>query len=549
MPASSTAPTNANAGLIRRALLLIVLVTFARLIIILITPIELAGDEAQYWDWSRRLDLSYYSKGPGIAWTIAASTSIFGSSEWAIRLPAVIASAITLLAAMWLAIQLRPAARGVAALTTVLALIAIPALHGAALLMTIDSPYIACWALACALAWRCWARLTHNQPAAPTAIALGLALGLAFLYKYTALILPFGFCAFALMRRRDLPRSAAVARTIALIAFTFALCTLPVFIWNAQHDWPTLRHLMGHLGMPAGDLPIKPNAPRDNAFPLWTLEYLAAQLGVIGPILILMAAATIEAVRQRATDTNRWSQNLFLICCGWPVFLFYLFVSFITDIEANWPLAGVITLVILAARSTEQHLRTWRQRVHAWRAQPPPRPRAGLLLARPESPWQIAWHASIAFGVIALIFLAAAPWLGDAPLIGKFIPLSRVSGARELAHAVSMAHYGAHGAANPPIITTHYQTTARLAYYLPNHPAVRCASAFLGDRASSYDHFTDTRLDNPDLLHREVLLVGGSERKWQRSRLQLTNLRMVDETHRIARARFEGLKPPEDPAP
>src|SRR5262249_16135958 len=25
-------------------------------------PIDLSGDEAQYWDWSRNLDLSYYSK-------------------------------------------------------------------------------------------------------------------------------------------------------------------------------------------------------------------------------------------------------------------------------------------------------------------------------------------------------------------------------------------------------------------------------------------------------------------------------------------------------
>ena len=27
-------------------------------------PVDLSGDEAHYWDWSRQLDLSYYSKGP-----------------------------------------------------------------------------------------------------------------------------------------------------------------------------------------------------------------------------------------------------------------------------------------------------------------------------------------------------------------------------------------------------------------------------------------------------------------------------------------------------
>jgi hypothetical protein len=30
-------------------------------------PFDLAPDEAHYWDWSRHLDWSYYSKGPLVA--------------------------------------------------------------------------------------------------------------------------------------------------------------------------------------------------------------------------------------------------------------------------------------------------------------------------------------------------------------------------------------------------------------------------------------------------------------------------------------------------
>src|SRR5882757_248667 len=51
-------------------------------------PIDLSGDEAQYWDWSRRLDLSYYSKGPLVAYIIRASCARFGDQMWAVRLPA-----------------------------------------------------------------------------------------------------------------------------------------------------------------------------------------------------------------------------------------------------------------------------------------------------------------------------------------------------------------------------------------------------------------------------------------------------------------------------
>ena len=41
-------------------------------------PLDLAPDEAHYWDWSRHLDWSYYSKGPLVAWIIRLSCWLFG---------------------------------------------------------------------------------------------------------------------------------------------------------------------------------------------------------------------------------------------------------------------------------------------------------------------------------------------------------------------------------------------------------------------------------------------------------------------------------------
>src|SRR5205823_2638513 len=59
-----------------------------------LSPWELAGDEAYYWEWSRNLDLCYYEKGPGLAWLIAPSTHLLGICEGSVRLPmAVIAAA------------------------------------------------------------------------------------------------------------------------------------------------------------------------------------------------------------------------------------------------------------------------------------------------------------------------------------------------------------------------------------------------------------------------------------------------------------------------
>jgi undecaprenyl-diphosphatase len=52
-------------------------------------PFDVSPDEAHYWEWSRRLGLSYYSKGPGVAYVIALFTSIFGVNELGIRIGAV----------------------------------------------------------------------------------------------------------------------------------------------------------------------------------------------------------------------------------------------------------------------------------------------------------------------------------------------------------------------------------------------------------------------------------------------------------------------------
>ncbi len=50
----------------------------------------LSGDEAHYWEWSRRLDWSYYSKGPLVAYLIALSTRFGAHTEFWVRLPAVL---------------------------------------------------------------------------------------------------------------------------------------------------------------------------------------------------------------------------------------------------------------------------------------------------------------------------------------------------------------------------------------------------------------------------------------------------------------------------
>ena len=113
--------------------------------------LDLAPDEAHYWDWSRHLDWSYYSKGPLVAWLIRLSCwlaggwseALVGSEMLAVRLPAVVCGSLLLVSLYVLMVQVyrreEPALVVVAlALTTHL-------ISACSTLMTIDSPYTCLW--------------------------------------------------------------------------------------------------------------------------------------------------------------------------------------------------------------------------------------------------------------------------------------------------------------------------------------------------------------------------------------------------------------------
>ena len=149
-------------------------------------PLDLAPDEAHYWDWSRHLDWSYYSKGPLVAWLIRASCELFGNVSVqlcgtlmpAVRLPAVLCSALLLVSLYVLTVQTLRCER--LALAGVAAALTLPVISVGASIMTIDAPYTCCWGWALVLGHRAIFRgSAWAWPAAGLAVALGI------LAKYT----------------------------------------------------------------------------------------------------------------------------------------------------------------------------------------------------------------------------------------------------------------------------------------------------------------------------------------------------------------------------
>lgn len=526
MPAPSQIPaTDPDARLWCTALGLIGVATLLRLAFLLwVSPYELTADEAQYWDWSRHLELSYHTKGPGVAWTIAASAALFGHSEFAVRAPAVIAWAImaTAVAALARSIGNNERTGGRAALWSVLITLAVPAYHATALLMTIDGPMLACWALSGLAAWKL------SQPSSVGgslrwAFVLGAALGVGLLFKYTILLILPGLAIFFWLTRggriKDLSAPLAVSAVLLLAG------AAPIVVWNSQRGWPTLSHLLGHVHAAGGDIPVPANAPGYN--PLWTLEFIAVQALLIGPIVIAM----LLSLRCAGAESAHRSARTLALCAGIPVLVFYLGVSFRTDVEGNWPIAAWALFIPLLAASCVREFDRYSRLVREWLADPN-RPRRGIFRRRPETAFQITVHWGIGYGLVGALGMLCLVPLSQLPVVGRFVPIQRLTGARELAAAVVSAS-AASGPDDVFIVGARYTTTALLAFYLPRQPAVYCAGSRLGDRRSPYDDFPETDLASPSLLGRAAVLVdvtrGSTPERWARA-VKFDTVRAVSRT-------------------
>ncbi len=477
------------------ALALVLAVTVVRAVYVLfLSPYALVEDEAHYWEWALRPDWSYYSKGPGVAWSIWLSTSLLGHGEGVIRLPAVIAGGVLALAVARTTSRLyhdQPWKHHAAFVGAALVCLT-PAYQLPAILMTIDGPYVACWALAA------WMLLVALVPTDPTRrrgnggalLLFALFLGAGFLYKYTILLMLPGLAGFLLINRRRI----AIPGIPAIFASTLlALSALaPVVIWNAQNGWVTVKHLAGHLGLAWGDQPLAPTDGGGWSYdPNWTLELVGTQLGIAG-LTIILCVLGIWHARKNGLGPVRLGESL-MLWIAVPILVFYLLVTLFTDAETNWPIAGYLTLIPLAARVVAEGVGRWSSRL---------------------------WKASVVLGVLAGIVLAR---LDLAAAGARAAGLERVNAGRLLSGPgmgedfdVLRAQLASETGREPFIVAAHYARASILAYYLPDRPSVvYSASPYAGGRKSQQDFWEDTSLAKPELLGRPAIMLGGLPEHWQ----------------------------------
>jgi hypothetical protein len=524
-------------------------------------PLDLSGDEAHYWEWSRQLDLSYYSKGPLVAYLIAAGRAVFGewsrnllgNEELAVRLPAV---ALGLLTGLGLyVLGARVLRRTDRALAAVLLLFSVPILALGSMLMTIDAPLVCLWTWSLVLSegalrtnkWRAW-------------LLLGLLIALGVLAKYTMVLLfpVVGLAILTAPRRRSVGSAASngetaettpaggasavtswrayarrpgpyVATAIGLLGF------VPIVVWNARHGWVSFRHVAGQAGVSEG--------PGFDAMGI--ISYFGTQLMVVNLLwMVAIVWVLIQLVpwRDRSAEPSAHAEEsegttpveapeqsvptassadvhdtptqegLSLLWWAavvpWGVFLLF---SPVTKVQPNWPVVAVPPALLLLVHWFGERLRLPDRRTR--------RLTKAYLAA--------AFALGVSFVVVmhrTEVLMPVFDWLtrGSPPLkitkpapvwditpIARYDPTARLRGWEELGREVGELLAAERAAGRDPVVLTDdYQTASLLSFYTPGLDQAYCLQAALGERLSQYDLW-ENPLDDPQKFRRRLCLYVG----------------------------------------
>jgi len=299
--------------------------TLVRLAMLGSTDVEF--DEAHYWMWSDRLAPGYFSKGPGIAFAIRASTMLFGATEFGVRFWSPILAAGTSLFLFYFARRLFNENVG---LWTVIAFNVTPIFNVGAFVLTTDALSIFFWIAAMFSFWRA----VENSPRFSFWWPVtGLMIGLGFLSRFTNAfeIVCVGLVlAFAPRLRQEFKRPG-----LYLLLAVFVLCTIPPIVWNKQHAWITLTHLRTRGGL-REDVGFRPLEP---------LKFFAEHFIFYSPVLFgLLVWAVIGSWRR----VNQQFKILFLFWFGLPVFAFYFLLSLNHVATPNWDAVSFLSFGLLA---------------------------------------------------------------------------------------------------------------------------------------------------------------------------------------------------------
>lgn len=327
---------------------------------VLHTGAGLHVDEAQYWYWAQNLQWGYFSKPPVLVALIKLSTALFGNGLLGVKLLAMLC---------WLGASVllwrlgADMGRERAGLVAAALLAASPASGLLGLAVTTDAPLVLLWTL---VMWTAW-RAAHAPGRAVWGwwSAAGLALGVAVLSKYTALILSLS--ALGLIACAPAGQRGRLWRGVLVAAVVAVGVVLPHLWWNQQNGWPTWKHTVDitlHAGVAAEAARTGFAGPVVHGLRS-VLEFSLGQLLLLGPAAL---AVGVWALRRRGAVAvpapqqpgPLWTPLVFAANFVVPLLLVGLLQAARAKAQVNWSLPALLGVMLCLGLAAERARLSWR---------------------------------------------------------------------------------------------------------------------------------------------------------------------------------------------
>lgn len=302
-------------------LIVLILRFFFLSVVILKGDIALSPDEAQYWTWSQDLSYGYFSKPPGIAWQIALTTFLFGSTEWGIRFGALIIGSL-------IPVAIYRLARGsgfssqIAALSGILMALIPLGMTGSMLAVT-DGGMLLFWTLACK---EFVVALRDNKP--PHGALLGTIIALGALFKWSIFILLLVMIIWSFWMGRKWVKAMGIAFLFSLLGL------LPSLAWNLSNHFVTFKHVSATL---LGGDTSAAKSPGN------LLEFIGAQAALLSPLFFIFFLLAIWKHLHIKDGMSRPLLFLFVVSL---LVLFPASMALFEKVQGNWAVFVYPTAVI-----------------------------------------------------------------------------------------------------------------------------------------------------------------------------------------------------------
>ena len=292
----------------------------------------LMPQDAYYYLYGQNLSLSYFDHPGMIGYILRIFTEIFGQSIFTIKLADFVITSLTIVSFYKLASYFLSKKKLERAIVLIASTIFISILSFNS---TPDVPLLLFWSISLICLYK-----AIFEDKKGYWILGGIAMGVAFNSKYTALLLQFGLVAFLLFSNKY--RKLFLSPWLWISLLISVAVMFPVWWWNYQNDFASFAFQSSERTNSISQFKISPN---------YFFGAIGHQLFLLLPVLFLVFISfTFKYIKRFLLKFKLpQAKTLFLLAFFVPIFVGFFAITPIYWVKLNWMMPSYITGIILAS--------------------------------------------------------------------------------------------------------------------------------------------------------------------------------------------------------